>query len=80
MGSIELSDKIVTVDMSVTQVGVALSALHVAIKENEAWLEGAQEGTEMYEEVEQFNKTMHDLAHNLATVLGNAANEEAAGK
>ena len=74
--SLELSDKIATIEMSVTQVGITLSAVHIAIKENEAWLAGAPKDTEQYAEVEEFNKLMNDIAYNLATVLDKAMKEE----
>lgn len=76
MKDLELSDKIVTVEMTVTQVGIALSAVHCGIKENEEWLENNSSDTEKYKEIEWFNKNLHDIAYNLATILQNAAEGE----
>ncbi len=76
MKELDLSDKIATVEMTITQVGVALSAVHSAIKETDNWLEEVPKGTDAHEEAEWFSRQLHDIAYNLATVLQNTGEEE----
>ena len=76
MKKLELSDEIVSVEMSVTQAGIVLSALHTAIEETEDYLGYCKEGTEEYKEAKWFNDKMHDVAYNFATILMKAAEEE----
>lgn len=75
MKELDLSDKIATVEMTITQVGVALSAVHSAIKETDDWLEEVPEGTDAHEEAEWFSKQLNDIAYNLATTLQTAEGE-----
>ena len=76
MKELDLSDKIATVEMTITQVGVALSAIHSAIKETDNWLEEVPEGTDEHEEAEWFSKQLNDIAYNLATVLQTTEEKE----
>lgn len=76
MKKLELSDKVASVEMTVTQVGVALSAVHTALTETERWVEDTQKGTDEREEAEWFSKQLNDIAYNLVTVLQKAAEEE----
>lgn len=76
MKELDLSDKIATVEMTITQVGVALSAVHSAIKETDNWLEEVPKGTDAHEEAEWFSRQLHDIAYNLATILQNTGEEE----
>lgn len=76
MKKLELSDKVASVEMTVTQVGVALSAVHTALTEAERWVEDTQKDTDEREEAEWFSKQLNDIAYNLATVLQKAAEEE----
>lgn len=75
MKKLDLSDKIATVEMTVTQVGVALSAIHSAIEETDNWLEETPKGTDAHEEAEWFSKQLNDIAYNLATILQNTEKE-----
>lgn len=76
MKKLELSDKVASVEMTVTQVGVALSAVHTALAETERWVKETQKDTDEREEAEWFSKQLNDIAYNLATVLQKAAEEE----
>lgn len=76
MKELDLSDKIATVEMTITQVGVALSAVHSAIKETDNWLEEVPKGTDAHEEAEWFSRQLHDIAYNLATILQNTEEDE----
>lgn len=76
MKKLELSDKVASVEMTVTQVGVALSAVHTALTETERWVKEVQKDTDEREEAEWFSKQLNDIAYNLATVLQKAAEEE----
>ena len=75
MKELDLSDKIATVEMTITQVGVALSAIHSAIKETDNWLEEVPNGTDAHEEAKWFSKQLNDIAYNLATTLQTAEGE-----
>lgn len=76
MKKLELSDKVASVEMTVTQVGVALAAVHTALAETERWVEDTQKDTDEREEAEWFSKQLNDIAYNLVTVLQKAAEEE----
>lgn len=76
MKKLELSDKVASVEMTVTQVGVALAAVHTALDETERWVEETQKGTDEQKEAEWFSKQLNDIAYNLATVLQKAAEED----
>lgn len=76
MKKLDLSDKIATVEMTITQVGVALSAIHSAIKETDNWLEEVPKGTDAHEEAEWFSKQLNDIAYNLATTLQTTEGEK----
>lgn len=76
MKKLELSDKVASIEMTVTQVGVALAAVHTALAETERWGEDVQKGTDEREEAEWFSKQLNDIAYNLATILQKSAEEE----
>lgn len=76
MKKLELSDKVASVEMTVTQVGVALAAVHAALAETERWVEDVQKGTDEREEAEWFSEQLNDIAYNLATILQKSAEEE----
>lgn len=76
MKKLELSDKVASVEMTVTQVGVALAAVHTALTETERWIKDTQKDTDEREEAEWFSKQLNDIAYNLATILQKAAEEE----
>lgn len=76
MKELDLSDKIATVEMTITQVGVTLSAVHSAIKETDNWLGEVPKGTDAHEEAKWFSKQLNDIAYNLATILQTTEEEE----
>lgn len=76
MEKLELSDKVASIEMTVTQVGVALAAVHTALTETERWVEDVQKGTDEQKEAEWFSKQLNDIAYNLATILQKSAEEE----
>lgn len=76
MKELELSDKVASVEMTVTQVGVALAAVHTVLAETERWVKETQKGTDERKEAEWFNKQLNDIAYNLATILQKSAEEE----